>query len=217
MGASIGELKPPAKGKVGTLTCASHDPRLAGSRERRRKTSARACRPGSVQNEWTLLLSAWRRLTLFGSFNDGTGRDPGARWNRTSSDASAFIQSGWLPDAFGGGGGLYLGSGLSWQLADDQFFRDVANNWGDAGNDFKESTPNSPRILPPAFSDLPEIAAGFTATPPAPSISGIIDWVQIAAAAMQLAGATPPGHDRLYAQQGRYRQFRVRAPTRPPT
>jgi hypothetical protein len=83
---------------------------------------------------------------------------------QTLKDASAFIQSGWLSDAFAAEVGYITGSWseLGSALADDQFFRDVANNWATLWNDFKESTLEFSKNFATVFSDLPEIVAGFT-------------------------------------------------------
>ncbi len=163
MGVSIGELKENlAKGKVGSADFAQA--MIQGLQEAGK--GAQDFGTGlsetwqRVQNEWTLLLEAFGANS---SFNDMAGAIL-STLEQTLKDASAFIQSGWLSDAFAAEVGYITGSWseLGSALADDQFFRDVANNWATLWNDFKESTLEFSKNFATVFSDLPEIVAGFT-------------------------------------------------------
>lgn len=167
MGVSIGELKENlAKGKVGSADFAQamiQGLQEAGKGAQDFGTGLSATWQ-RVQNEWTLLLEAFGAADfLSGSFNDMAGAIL-STLEQTLKDASAFIQSGWLSDAFAAEVGYITGSWseLGSALADDQFFRDVANNWATLWNDFKESTLEFSKNFATVFSDLPEIVAGFT-------------------------------------------------------
>ena len=167
MGVSIGELKENlAKGKVGSADFAQamiQGLQEAGKGAQDFGTGLSATWQ-RVKNEWTLLLEAFGAADfLSGSFNDMAGAIL-STLEQTLKDASAFIQSGWLSDAFAAEVGYITGSWseLGSALADDQFFRDVANNWATLWNDFKESTLEFSKNFATVFSDLPEIVAGFT-------------------------------------------------------
>ena len=177
MGVSIGELKENlAKGKVGSADFAQT--MIKGLQEAGKGAqdfgTGLSATWQRVQNEWTLLLEAFGAADfLSGSFNDMAGAIL-STLEQTLKDASAFIQSGWLSDAFAAEVGYITGSWseLGSALADDSFSAMSPITGRRCGTTSKKH-PRILKILPPSLAICRKSSPDSPSSPPAPSISGL--------------------------------------------